>query len=344
MSEYLIDVCERGWLPDAFIRMGIRRLLARRLRRESRGHPQARNEQERALLRALAQGPIAVETDAANAQHYELPPEFFELVLGHHLKYSSGYWPDAVSDLDEAEGIMLALSCERAELENGQSVLELGCGWGALTLWMAEHFPDSRITAVSNSASQRYFIEKRAHERGLENVHVITADMNDLDLDEQFDRVVSLEMFEHMRNYARLMQNISAWLKPGGKLFVHIFCHREYVYPFEDENNYDWMARHFFTGGVMPAAATLLYFQQALHLEEHWLLSGTHYERTANAWLAKLDESVDRALKIMAGTYGDGVSRLWLQRWRIFFMACAELFGYRDGSEWMVAHYRFSRT
>ncbi len=344
MSEYLINACERRRVPDALIRMGMRRLLARRLERESRGHPQARNEHERALMRALSRGPIAVGTQAANEQHYELPAAFFELVLGRHCKYSSAYWPTSVSSLDEAETIMLALSCERAELEDGQKVLELGCGWGALTLWMAEHYPGSTITAVSNSASQRQFIEARARERGLRNVRVITADINEFDIYSGFDRVVSLEMFEHMRNYARLMQRIGGWLRPGGKLFVHIFCHREYLYPFEDQTNYDWIARHFFTGGVMPSAATLLYFQQALQVEEHWLLSGTHYERTANAWLANLDASAGRAREILAGTYGKDASRLWLQRWRMFFMSCAELFGYCDGSEWMVAHYRFSRS
>ena len=343
MSEYLINACERRWVPDAVIRLGMRRLLAQRLRRESHGHPQARNEHERALMRELACGPIAVGTEAANEQHYELPAAFFECILGRHCKYSSGYWPDAVSTLDEAEATMLALSCERAELENGHKVLELGCGWGALTLWMAARYPDSDITAVSNSISQGRFIEARARERGLDNVHVITADMNTFAIDPGFDRLVSMEMFEHMRNYALLMRRIAGWLRPGGKLFVHVFCHREYLYPFEDSHDYDWIARHFFTGGVMPSAATLLHFQQALRLEEQWLLSGTHYERTANAWLDNLDASAAEALDILVGAYGKERAPLWLQRWRMFFMACAELSGYRDGSEWMVAHYRFQR-
>ena len=344
MSEYLINACERRWVPDAAIRIGMRRLLAQRLRRESHGHPQARNEHERALMRELARGPIAVDTGAANEQHYELPARFFELVLGTHCKYSSGYWPGSVSSLDEAEATMLALSCERAELGNGQKILELGCGWGALTLWMAAHYPDSHVTAVSNSVSQRQFIEARAREYGLANVHVITSDINEFAIEPGFDRVVSLEMFEHMRNYALLMQRIGSWLRPGGKLFVHIFCHREYVYPFEDANAYDWIARHFFTGGVMPSASTLLHFQQALQLEERWLMSGTHYERTADAWLENLDGAAADVLDVLAGTYGDEQAPLWLQRWRMFFMACAELFGYRDGSEWMVAHYRFGRS
>lgn len=343
MSEYLINACERRWVPDALIRRSMRGLLAQRLRRESHGHPQARSEHERALMRELGRGPIAVSTEVANDQHYELPAHFFELVLGSHCKYSSGYWPGSVSSLDEAEETMLALSCERAELENGQKILELGCGWGALTLWIAAHYPDSHVTAVSNSVSQREFIEARAREYGLANVHVITSDINAFEIDSAFDRVVSLEMFEHMRNYALLMQRIGSWLLPGGKLFVHIFCHREYMYPFEDRQAYDWIARNFFTGGLMPSTSTLLHFQQILQLEERWLMSGTHYEKTAEAWLENLDGRRFDVLDVLARTYGEKNALLWLQRWRMFFMACAELFGYRNGSEWMVAHYRFVR-
>lgn len=345
MSDTLIELCERGWVPDLLIRLGMRRLLARRLQQESHGHPERRHAHEQALLDALSEGPVAVDTEAANMQHYELPPAFFEKVLGCRLKYSSGYWPDGVQTLNEAEEAMLALSCSRAELQDGQQVLELGCGWGAMTLWMAEQYPNSQITALSNSASQRLFIEKCARARGLGNVRVITADINDfnIDADTYFDRIVSVEMFEHMRNYARLMSGIARWLRPEGKLFVHIFCHRELLYPFEDRNHYDWIARHFFTGGVMPAASTLLYFQRALDLERSWLLSGVHYERTANAWLYNLDSNPAAIRNALSGTYGPAAAKRWQQRWRMFFMACAELFGYCHGSEWMVAHYRFAR-
>lgn len=337
-----IEACEKGLVPDALIRAGIRRLLARRLQREYAGGVEARHERFRYRLGELATGPIAESTKEANEQHYELPPAFFDLVLGRHRKYSAGYWPEGIDNLDDAEAAMLALTCERAELTDGQRVLELGCGWGALTLWMASRYPSSRIAAVSNSASQRQYIMDQARDRGLPNVEVITADINDFDTELRFDRVVSLEMFEHMRNYRALMAKIAGWLDPDGRLFVHIFCHREVMYPFQDEGRYDWMARHFFTGGVMPASDTLLYFQDDLVLEADWLCPGTHYERTANAWVHRMDGNRQAIMSILSQVYGKRHARIWFQRWRMFFMACAELFGYRSGGEWLVAHYRFA--
>jgi len=339
----LVGLAERGLLPDFLVRLGIRRLCASRLREERSGDAAAAWERHRQRLDELRASPVAIHTDAANAQHYELPPRFFELCLGKRLKYSSCYFPAGTESLDAAEEAMLALYAERAQLGDGQEILELGCGWGSLTLWMAERFPASRITAVSNSRPQRAFIESRCRERGISNVRVITDDVNRLRLDaSRFDRVVSIEMFEHMRNYDTLLGRIASWLRPGGKLFIHIFCHRELLYPFETEGDDNWMGRHFFTGGLMPSADTLLWFQHDLRIEEQWRLAGTHYQRTADAWLANQDAHRDEVLDVLAQAYGAD-ARLWNQRWRMFWMACAELFGYRGGNEWLVAHYRFAK-
>ncbi len=340
----LTQWAENGRLPDSALRLGIRRMCAQRLRDELAGGADAAWERQRTRLDGLRGSAIAVETDAANRQHYELPPAFFELCLGRHLKYSSCYWKDGVRDLGVAEADMLALYGQRAELADGQRILELGCGWGSLTLWMARKYPNARITAVSNSAPQREHIQARCREQAIFNVDVITCDVNKLALEPRsFDRVVSIEMFEHMRNYQALMGNIASWLVPGGKLFVHIFCHRDLAYPFETEGEDNWMGRHFFTGGLMPAADTLLHFQEQMVVEQRWLLSGQHYEKTANAWLANQDRNRDAVMAILEQAYGKAEARLWFQRWRMFWMACAELFGHEDGSQWLVGHYRFRR-
>ncbi len=337
-----IDWAESGKLPDALIRLGIRRLLRRRLGQEFYRDAQKQSQRAQSLIEELRDSPIAIETDAANEQHYEVPAAFYQLALGRRLKYSSGYWPAGVNDLDAAEVAMLKASCDHAELANGQRILELGCGWGSLTLWMAAEYPDSRITAVSNSASQRAHIESRAAELGLDNVQVMTCDVNELELKERYDRVVSVEMFEHVRNYRVLMSRIAGWLRPGGKLFVHIFCHRYLLYPFETEGEGNWMGRYFFTGGLMPAADTLLHFQDHLALEERRLYSGRHYARTARAWLDNMDARNEAVAEVMSSAYGEEGER-WQQRWRMFFMACEELFAFDDGNAWMVAHYRFQR-
>ena len=335
---------ESGRIPDALLRMGIRRICRQRLQDEGAGGADQALERQRSMLDALRGSEIAIETDAANRQHYELPPEFFQLCLGKHLKYSSCYWKDGVRDLGVAEADMLALYGQRAELADGQRILELGCGWGSLTLWMARKYPNARITAVSNSRPQREHIQARCREQAIFNVEVITCDVNRLELEPgTFDRVVSIEMFEHMRNYQALMGRIGRWLVPGGKLFVHIFCHRDLVYPFETQGEDNWMGRHFFTGGLMPAAETLLHFQDELSIEQRWLLSGQHYEKTANAWLQNQDRNREAVMAILEQAYGKADARLWFQRWRMFWMACAELFGYEDGSQWLVGHYRFRR-
>jgi cyclopropane-fatty-acyl-phospholipid synthase len=344
-SSASFALLERDLLPDFLIRIGIRRLLAERLREEDKGDPEAQQAHFMRLVESLRASPVAVETQAANEQHYELPCEFFELVLGRHLKYSSCYFDPGVTSLDEAEARMLALTCERARLADGDRILELGCGWGSLTLWMAEHYPNARITAVSNSRTQKQFIEARAAERGLGNVEVLTRDANVLDFPpgHSFDRAVSVEMFEHMRNYQTLLGRIAGWLRPGGTLFVHIFTNVRYAYPFEVRDESDWMARYFFTGGIMPSDHLLAYFQRDLELAEHWRVSGTHYQKTAEAWLANMDRERSRVLPVLAATYGAAEARRWWVYWRVFFMSCAELFGYDAGREWLVSHYLFER-
>jgi cyclopropane-fatty-acyl-phospholipid synthase len=339
----LLGLAERGLLPDAAIRAGIRRLCRRRQSDESAGGPDAQARRFDTLLATLRESPVAIHVDAANRQHYELPPEFFRRCLGPRLKYSSAYYPTGRETLAEAEEAMLSLYAERAGLADGQDVLELGCGWGSLTLWMAERYPQSRITAVSNSRPQREFIGARCRALGLRNVTVTTCDVNRLDLPEAaYDRCVSIEMFEHMRNYRTLLGRIASWLRPGGRLFVHIFCHRTLMYPFETDGGDDWMGRHFFTGGLMPSADTLAFFQDDLQLHRRWLVDGTHYEKTANHWLQRQDAARDVLMPVLREAYGDA-AELWWQRWRMFWMACAELFGLDGGREWMVAHYDFRR-
>lgn len=336
-----IGLAERGWLPDPLLRFGMRRLCAERLQQEYAGDW---FERLRGRVHELRASPIAIHTDAANTQHYEVPPEFFQLALGRRLKYSSCFYATGDETLDQAEVAMLERYLECGEFRDGQSILELGCGWGSLTLTLAERFPNARITAVSNSNPQRLYIEAQCRERGFEHVRVITQDVNQLSLENnQFDRAISIEMFEHMRNYETLLGRIAQWLRPGGKLFVHIFCHRELCYPFETDGDNDWMARHFFTGGLMPSADTLLWFQRDLQIEEQWRLSGTHYQRTANHWLQNQDTHRQEVLSVLGKAYGEDRAQLWHQRWRMFWMACAELFGYRDGSEWLVGHYRFRK-
>lgn len=334
----MIKLAESGYAPDSLVRFGIRRLLTQRLELEQgRTDSQAQQQQ-------LRKSPVAVHQDQANEQHYEVDARFYQHVLGHYLKYSSGYWPDGVTTLDGAEQAMLALTCERAELANDQDILEMGCGWGSLSLWMAEHYPGSRITAISNSASQKDYIMEQARAQGLDNVQVVTADAAVYHPQQLFDRVVTVEMFEHMRNHTRLMARINEWLKPDGKLFVHVFCHRNLTYLFETDGEENWMGQYFFTGGMMPAYDWLPECAGALQEEQRWAINGNHYAKTLEAWLKLADQKREVLLPLLEEVYGVGQGKVWLQRWRMFFMACAELFSYRDGEEWFVAHYLFART
>lgn len=339
-----IKLAEMGWLPDIVIRLGIRRLLEERLREIQKGTT-APEVVKQKLIAELRHSPIAMEVDAANRQHYEVPAELFVKMLGPHLKYSSAYWPAGVTSLALAEEAMLALTCERARIRDGMQILELGCGWGSLCLWIAENYPDCSILAVSNSRSQREYIEACARDRNLRNLKVVTADINQFDpalhgrQPGSFDRVVSVEMFEHLRNYEEMFARIRRWLTAEGKLFLHVFCHRDYAYAFEDHGDGDWMARYFFTGGLMPSDDLFGYFARDLRVERQWRISGVHYQKTLLAWLVRFDENRAAVHEIMAATYGQREASIWLYRWRIFLLACAELFGYRGGVEWGVGHY-----
>jgi cyclopropane-fatty-acyl-phospholipid synthase len=331
------NIIEKGIIPDSLIRVKIRSLLKQRLREESKNY----NVQE--LISELKNSPIAIETNAANDQHYELPASFFEKVLGKYLKYSCGYWDESITELEQAEKKMLELTIERAELKDGQEILELGCGWGSLSLYMAQKFCNAKITAISNSNSQREYINAKAQKLGLKNLRVITVDMNVFKTEQAFDRVVSVEMFEHMRNYQELLYRINTFLKPTGKLFVHIFSHTKLAYKFEVKDSSDWMSKYFFTGGIMPSEKLFDHFQDHLSIEKRWHMNGMHYQKTAEAWLARMDSCKNEILSIFETTYGYSEAKKWWVYWRIFFMACAELWGFRNGNEWSISHYLFSK-
>jgi cyclopropane-fatty-acyl-phospholipid synthase len=333
---------EQGRVPDRVVRLGIRRLLKARLAELHDGDAAAVAALTEAFAAAMRDAPIAPLPEKANEQHYELPAEFFAAVLGPHRKYSSCFFAAADATLAEAERAALAATCERAGIGAGQRILELGCGWGSLTFWMAEREPSSHVVALSNSHSQREFIEAEAARRGLANIEVITRDMNAFDTPQRFDRVVSVEMFEHLRNWPRAFANVARWLAPGGRFFLHVFAHRGAPYPFVERDASDWMSRHFFAGGQMPSDDLALRFQDDLRLLERWRWDGSHYQRTAEAWLANMDRQRGTLVPLFAAIYG-AEADVWWMRWRLFFMSVAELFGHERGQQWWVGHYLFER-
>jgi cyclopropane-fatty-acyl-phospholipid synthase len=337
-------IVEKNLVPDTILRAGIRSLLKERLKDETKQDSEAQQEHFNHILDVLKHSPVAVNTIDANEQHYELPTDFFKYCLGKNLKYSSAYYKPGVTSLDDAEDEMLAMTCRRAELANGQEVLELGCGWGSLSLYMASHYPQSTFTVVSNSRTQKAYIDEEARKRGIFNLTVITMDMNAFDIEKKFDRVVSVEMFEHMRNYTLLFRKVGKFLKDDGKCFVHIFTHKTFTYLFEVKDENDWMSKYFFSGGIMPSNHLFSYFNEDIKIDRHWVVNGEHYEKTANDWLKNMDAHKREILPLMDSTYGRSEALKWWVYWRIFYMSCAELWGYNDGNEWMVCHYLFSKT
>lgn len=328
---------ERLPLPDPLTRAAISWLVGRTGKRLSSGSSQINQR----FAEAMAAYPIAMHTDEANDQHYELPAEFFSLILGPQRKYSCCLYPDSNTTLAEAESHALAASAEHADLSDGQRILELGCGWGSMSLWMARQYPAATITAVSNSRSQRAFILDQARAEGLTNLDVVTADMNAFVPESRYDRVVSIEMFEHMANWQPLLLRIRDCLEPDGRLFLHVFSHREEPYRFAVDDKDDWIAQHFFTGGIMPSHDLIRQFPQCFTVEADWRWSGTHYQRTADHWLVTYDRNADAILEILRQVYGRD-ARLWQRRWRLFFLATAGLFGHAQGDEWGVSHYRLA--
>lgn len=333
-------ILDRGIAPDPVIRLMIRRLLGKQLAGFERGGVGAQQARLSAMVQELRQAPTAVHQDVANRQHYELPAEFFLHCLGPRLKYSGCWWDKGVRTLAQAEEAMLDLYVRRAGVEDGMSVLDLGCGWGSLSFYLCERFPRARVLGVSNSALQREFIEARARERGITNLEILTRDAAAFTTDRRFDRILSIEMFEHMKNYRKLLARLSGFMNPGALLFVHIFTHSRFAYHFRGTR--DWIGQYFFTGGTMPSHDLLLHFQDDLRLRERWAVDGTHYERTANAWLENMDRN-ERAIRpILERAYGPHAGAWW-HRWRVFFLACAEFWGLRNGQEWIVSHYLFEK-
>lgn len=339
----LVNLAERGLIPDWAIRGGIRRNIRRRMDEIETGDFESQARRLSEFVRDIRDGPLVLDSEHANDQHYEVAAEFFEQVLGPRMKYSCCLYSNRATTLSEAEDQMLQITCARADIHDGMKVLDLGCGWGSLTLWIAEHFPQCQVTGLSNSKSQREFILSRSESLGLSNVTVITADIHDFEADDTFDRIVSVEMFEHLRNYELLLRRVARWLNGEGKLFVHLFCHGHTPYLFETEGAGNWMGRNFFTGGMMPSENLLLYFQDDLKLCDHWRLNGQHYSRTCEAWLANLDTHRDQVTRCLETRLGRKTASIQVQRWRMFFMACSELFRSRGGHEWFIAHYLFAK-
>ena len=343
LNNLALSMIEKGYISDLLVRIGIRALLRKRLVDISSSECELADKNQMKMISLMNASPIAMNTSSANEQHYEVPPEFYELVLGERFKYSCCFWDEDTNDLDQAEINALEITCKRAMLNDGQAILDMGCGWGSLSLWIAENYPNTSVLSVSNSKTQKLFIENIAKSKNLTNIHVITEDMKEFNTDKKFDRIVSLEMFEHMKNYKKLFNRVSSWLKDDGLFFMHIFCHKTVPYEFIDNGPNDWMSRHFFTGGIMPSDDLPLFFQDDLSIMKRWRWNGNHYAKTCNAWLKKMDSQESTVMPVLEKAYGDN-NKQWRQRWRIFFMSCAELFAFNGGNEWYVSHYLFKKN
>lgn len=342
-TDWVYKAISTDLVPEWIIRAGIRIMLAQKLRAEKKPTPELQRQAMIDFVKELKSSPIAIHTDSANRQHYEVPASFFEAVLGPRLKYSSALWLDDTKDLAEAELNMLETYCQRADLKDGQKIMDLGCGWGSLSLFLAEKFKSAKIVALSNSSTQKEFIDKQLKLRGLNNLTVITANIATFNAEMEFDRVLSIEMFEHLKNYHAVLAKVSQWLRPDGRVFIHIFTHRQFAYHYEDQDGTDWLTRNFFEGGTMPSEDLLLYFQQDLRIIDQWSVSGTHYRKTAEAWLKAMKAKRRKIMEIMNETYGERDAVKWWAYWKLFFLACAELWGFKEGTEWTVSHYLFER-
>lgn len=343
LNNLALSMIEKGFIPDLLVRTGIRALLRKRLIDINSNECELADKNQMKMISVMNASPIAMNTSSANEQHYEVPPEFYELILGERFKYSCCFWDEGADNLNHAEINALKTTCKRAMLNDGQTILDMGCGWGSLSLWIAENYPNTSVLSVSNSKTQKIFIENIAKRKHLTNIQVITEDMKEFNTDKKFDRIVSLEMFEHMKNYKKLFNRVSSWLKNDGLFFMHIFCHKTVPYEFIDNGPNDWMSRHFFTGGIMPSDDLPLFFQDDLSIMKRWRWNGNHYARTCNAWLKRMDSQEPAIAEVLEKVYGDNKEQ-WRQRWRIFFMSCAELFAFNGGNEWYVSHYLFKKN
>ncbi|KAK9213159.1 hypothetical protein WN943_002546 [Citrus x changshan-huyou] len=339
----MLSSLERNLLPDAVIRRLSRLLLGGRLRSGYKPSAELQLSDLLQFAHSLREMPIAIQTDKAKEQHYELPTSFFKLVLGKYFKYSCCYFSDASKTLEDAEKAMLELYCERSRLEDGHTVLDVGCGWGSLSLYIAQKYSNCKITGICNSKTQKEFIDEQCRVLELQNVEIIVADISTFEMEASYDRIYSIEMFEHMKNYQNLLKKISKWMKEDTLLFVHHFCHKTFAYHFEDTNDDDWITKYFFTGGTMPSANLLLYFQDDVSVVDHWLVNGKHYAQTSEEWLKRMDNNLASIKPIMESTYGKDQAVKWTVYWRTFFIAVAELFGYNNGEEWMVTHFLFRK-
>ena len=331
----------RGLIPDFLLRRGVRSQGKQRLAMMVKGN--LSNDYEK-FLKEASSGEIAVHTDDANNQHYEVDSEFFQYCLGKNLKYSSCYWDENTSSLDQAEDNMLELYCKRADVKDGMDILDIGCGWGSLSLFLANKYPNANITGISNSSSQKLFIDKEASKRNLRNLKIITSDINDFKSSKKFDRIISIEMFEHTKNSKKLLDSIDSWLNPKGCFFMHDFAHKNNPYYFDKDQNNAWMAKYFFTGGMMPNHNLFRDLESNLNYQKSWMLSGTHYEKTSNAWLNKMDHNREKILTLFKENSDIKTAKRNFHFWRLFFIACAEIFGYANGSEWCVSHHLFNKS